>query len=169
MKTIKLYKVTAEFVYNDEIKQARQAALLSELGLKESEKGYVVCRADDALALISAGYCGDYLSHSQVPLITTLEVGDDVEGMFRVMAEKLASVTHGGFNERCGQRQPGESLMAVSETMLVQDGCTDVLQRHLSDGWRIVAVQPQPDQRRPDYILGRSRRAKEASPDVAGW
>lgn len=27
----------------------------------------------------------------------------------------------------------------------------------LDAGWRILAVCPQPDQRRPDYILGRTK------------
>lgn len=35
------------------------------------------------------------------------------------------------------------------------NGRTDVLQEQIAKGWRIIAACPQPDQRRPDYILGR--------------
>lgn len=33
--------------------------------------------------------------------------------------------------------------------------CTDALQSDLDDGWHILAICPQPGQRRPDYILGK--------------
>lgn len=39
--------------------------------------------------------------------------------------------------------------------MLLEDACTDQLQGALNSGWRIISACPQPDQRRPDYILGR--------------
>jgi hypothetical protein len=39
--------------------------------------------------------------------------------------------------------------------MLLSDACSDALQNELDNGWRIIAACPQPDQRRPDYSLGR--------------
>jgi hypothetical protein len=45
--------------------------------------------------------------------------------------------------------------------MNLNDACTDELRRHLDDGWRIVCVCPPLNQRRPDYILGRSRRDRK--------
>lgn len=59
------------------------------------------------------------------------------------------------FNQKCDVHVPGMALMLINRTMLLEDCCTDRLQSHLTDGWRIIAACPQPDQRRPDYILGR--------------
>lgn len=51
---------------------------------------------------------------------------------------------------------PNLALFAVNEVQLLEDACTDELQRRLEEGWRILAVCPPAAQRRPDYILGRS-------------
>lgn len=57
---------------------------------------------------------------------------------------------------------PGNALLMIDEVMLLEDSCTDDLNNnYLERGWRIVAVCPQPDQRRPDYILGRRKQAEE--------
>ena len=50
---------------------------------------------------------------------------------------------------------PGLGLLAIKECMVEYDLCTNVLNERLRGGWRILAICPQPDQRRPDYILGR--------------
>lgn len=60
------------------------------------------------------------------------------------------------FNERCRVHVPGLGLLAMNEVKIMEDGCTNTLQDFLRDGWRIIACCPQPDQRRPDYILGRT-------------
>lgn len=59
------------------------------------------------------------------------------------------------FNEKVDVHMPGNLLMSFNETKLLEDSCTDVLQDSLNQGWRVIAACPQPDQRRPDYILGR--------------
>ena len=60
-------------------------------------------------------------------------------------------------------------LNNVNEMRLLEDCCTDALQDVLNDGWRMIAVCPQPDQRRPDYILGRvnTKIGTEPQPDGA--
>lgn len=51
--------------------------------------------------------------------------------------------------------QPGNELMRVKDVTVKYDLCTDALKDFLTEGWMILAICPQPDQRRPDYILGR--------------
>lgn len=63
------------------------------------------------------------------------------------------------FNQRCDVHVPGLGLLAIEEVRHENDCCTDYLRDLMADGWRIIAACPQPDQRRPDYILGRSRNA----------
>lgn len=59
------------------------------------------------------------------------------------------------FNEKCQVVVPGIGLLEVSEVYVEKDCCTEHLQAKLTEGWRIMAVCPQPDQRRPDYVLGK--------------
>lgn len=59
------------------------------------------------------------------------------------------------FNERVQVVVPGLGLMLINKVTVLTDYCTDGLQGFLVDGWRILAICPQPNQRRPDYVLGR--------------
>ncbi len=59
------------------------------------------------------------------------------------------------FNERVEVYTPGAGLMLFNSTLLLENACSDELQSALDNGWRIIAACPQPDARRPDYILGR--------------
>lgn len=52
---------------------------------------------------------------------------------------------------------PNVGLLSIDETLLLEDACTNELQRALDDGWRILCVCPPNNARRPDYILGRTR------------
>jgi hypothetical protein len=58
------------------------------------------------------------------------------------------------FNQRCEVHVPNLGLLNINKLAYATDYCTEELQRHLLQGWRILAICPQPDQRRPDYILG---------------
>lgn len=49
---------------------------------------------------------------------------------------------------------PNAGLFSVRTVRVVDDSCTDLLQRWLDDDWRIVAVCPPNDTRRPTYIVG---------------
>ena len=49
---------------------------------------------------------------------------------------------------------PSSGLFAVQTVHWLEDACTETLQEYLNDGWRIVAVCPPNDTRRPTYILG---------------
>lgn len=53
------------------------------------------------------------------------------------------------------------NLTHFDEMALIEDACTDAVQAALNDGWRIVAICPAIDQRRPDFILGRGIRGRD--------
>lgn len=50
---------------------------------------------------------------------------------------------------------PGFELLAYGQITWLENACTEDVQSHLDKNWRIIAVLPQPQQRRPDYILVR--------------
>lgn len=49
----------------------------------------------------------------------------------------------------------GVGLFQVTRVEVREDYCTEELQRDLDDGWRVIAVCPPNDARRPTYVLGR--------------
>ncbi len=59
------------------------------------------------------------------------------------------------FSSKCNVHVGDGMITTFNEIKLLEDGCSDVLQRELNNSWRIIAVCVQPDQGRPDYILGR--------------
>lgn len=65
------------------------------------------------------------------------------------------------YNQKVNVHMPGQALSMYNDVMLCEDYCSDSLQQRLHEGWRIIAACPQPDQRRPDYILGRYNPARE--------
>lgn len=69
--------------------------------------------------------------------------------------EQLLEFSNHTFNEKCGVSITNDFMINVNQTMLLEDACTDYLQECLSLGWRIISVTPQPNQRRPDYVLGK--------------
>lgn len=58
------------------------------------------------------------------------------------------------FNQECNVHVPNLGLLAINQLAYATDYCTEELQELLDRGYRIIAVCPQPNQRRPDYILG---------------
>ena len=158
---MKLYEIKPEWCYGDESveKRAKQAEALLKVGVKEID-GRAICTAEQAMELMDLGYCGGYFN-AQNQFKVVIEIPDqfDVKELIGSVIEKtVKSVTDNRFfNEKCQQEQPSNSLLSINQTMLLEDACTDNLQNHIADGWRILAIQPQPDQRRPDYILGRNQ------------
>lgn len=53
---------------------------------------------------------------------------------------------------------PSIGLLVIDEVTWEEDCCTEELQKQLDDGWRILAVCYQMPKRRPDYILGRTKK-----------
>lgn len=62
------------------------------------------------------------------------------------------------FNYKVGVHISDLGLLGVRFVKVLVDECTDELQGYLDDGWRILAVCPQPNSRRPDYIIGRNNK-----------
>lgn len=86
----------------------------------------------------------------------------------RRMRERLDSLTGTPdtyINNKVDVHVPGNALLTIDEVQVFNDLCTEELQGLLEDDdggrarspWRILAICPQPDQRRPDYVLGRRR------------
>ena len=69
--------------------------------------------------------------------------------------EQLSKYSTQMFNEKVGVPNYDSTMLQINQLMLLEDCCTDYLQEALSLGWRIISVSPQPDQRRPDYVLGK--------------
>lgn len=59
------------------------------------------------------------------------------------------------YNEHVNVIMPGLGMLQLNRVQVLYNCCTDELGENLKQGWRIVAVCPQPHQRRPDYVLGR--------------
>jgi hypothetical protein len=76
---------------------------------------------------------------------------------------QLERLSENTFNTKCNLHAGGAALSQYNQTMLCEDICTDVLQSKLHEGWRILAVCVQPDQRRPDYVLGKFVPPEEVS------
>ena len=157
---MKLYSVKPEWLYGDDkdAKREVQLELLKRLGIQESEAiGMAICNAEQAIELLEAGYCGSYVrpkEHIRLLYDVTSEV--DIASMIEASVSSSVEAIGKLFNEKTSSEQPGPSLLNVNETMLMEDACTDALQENLDNGWRILAVCPQP-QRRPDYVLGRKK------------
>ncbi len=65
------------------------------------------------------------------------------------------------FNEKVNVHVPGLGLLLIDTVTVLECCCTTDLQTYLDEGWRIIAACPQPDQRRPDYVMGRQGPAPE--------
>lgn len=48
----------------------------------------------------------------------------------------------------------GQALHDIRTVTWMEDACTEELQRALDEGWKIIAVCPPNDSRRPTYIIG---------------
>lgn len=90
-------------------------------------------------------------SESRPPLSTLID---------RLTTQLMRITPEQNFNAKCDVHVPGFGLLSISEVTYVEDGCSDDIDQRLEEGWRIIAVCPQPDQRRPDYVLGRNNRGE---------
>jgi hypothetical protein len=68
----------------------------------------------------------------------------------------ISAQTAEGFNERLNVRVADNFLLNIKNVKVKENCCTDDLQSQLDEGWTLLAVCQQSDQRRPDYILGKN-------------
>ncbi len=108
-----------------------------------------ILELDDTVTVKSAApVAADSHEGALARLVSVVEKLEKME-----IPEPVAAQGH-VYNEHVEVHTPGNMLATYNETLLLEDACTDELQKSLDNGWRIIAACPQA-QRRPDYILGR--------------
>lgn len=102
---------------------------------------------------------------------TTINNFDLIETHIALMNkqfEQLSKYSTQTFNEKVGVPNYDSTMLKMNQMMLLEDCCTDYLQEALRRGWRIISVSPQPDQRRPDYVLGKAVKNPKGMA-IRGW
>lgn len=169
--TIKLFQVTFSADYSNfksEAALVKAGSPYVKYGMKlakwngDEEGHQSCCEYEGREAIISGAQLLEALAEGlNVTVNRTQEVVVGASEIFALLGEKPTlnvmqeAPRESGYNERCEVHMPGQALSMYNDTMLMEDACTDALQENLNRGWRIIAACPQPDQRRPDYVLGR--------------
>ena len=128
---------------------------------------------EDPLTWEAYQFWGEYTGHleSLLQVVDKVEITgvirkyakstDDLDGIIDRISNKFLSLENRVnlckeqmFNKKINVHVPGNALLDIEHVILMNNCCTDSLAEKLNEGWRIIAVCPQPDQRRPDYILG---------------
>ena len=116
----------------------------------ESEGSYyplggepIICTSDELLALYK----------NNIGITTHDERTIDFPDLNKTADQSVHKSAY--YNTRVEVHASNSALMIYNEVEVFEDYCTDKLQEKLDEGYRILAVCVQPDQRRPDYILGR--------------
>ncbi len=82
-----------------------------------------------------------------------LSINERFKDLARKMLLVEAKIQHNG--QLLQVHVPNNKLIEFNEVEVWEDICTNELQRGLDEGWRIIAVCPPLEARRPTYILGR--------------
>ena len=101
-----------------------------------------------------------YLEVTIKPVPSGLGSMNDLHAKIEALASKIQGVLSNfdkeiQFNQKCEVHVPNLGLLNINELAYANDYCTESLQDRLNEGWRLLSICPQPNQRRPDYILGR--------------
>ena len=105
---------------------------------------------------------GTYVSWPTLLYIELETLNKLTEAGFKVSVEKISGMQYNSTIATAVNTIPNitnvsvcnNALFEVTQVKVIEDSCTDVLQEYLNKGWRILAVCPSNDSRRPDYILG---------------
>lgn len=188
---IKLYKVKLGFdghIWNYESDEEKTAAALKKaiadkarldslgwptLPEVEHQSHYIYFTRELERVLPPETYLTYLEKGLELKLVQTIFVDVDPAQVFQQVSDTYSKgmglpVSGGNtYNNKCEVHMPGNMLATYNQVQLLEDSCTDVLQDSLSAGWRIIAVCPQPDSRRPDYIMGRFNPASNFEKDSA--
>ena len=146
---------------------------LTELG-EVITSYYLVDKVDDSvdvssMVVVRGSYLVDLLKfapickfpYSIIECVQPSTVPDILQDLLFTVESKVERLVatvgsmNKNFNTKCDVHVGGGLIATFNEVCLKEDTCTDELQSTLAEGWRVIAVCVQPDQRRPDYILGR--------------
>lgn len=95
----------------------------------------------------------------EMPDLHVTVLGQDsfeMPGLLARLVEKLENPVEQSrmkFNDHVNVIVPDTGLMRIRSVLVLDDCCTEELQRMLDKGWVLLAVCPQPA-RRPDYVVG---------------
>lgn len=183
MKTISMIQLSCEQSYfsdyepylvefnkiRDELFSLGQTAIAEKLEKYEPERNYFYTPAVEFLAdselvvsLMSKGFSAKI--KSSLPQDSDLQnkiqsCEKSIDALMSQLAGKLNcdsdALKNNYYNNRCECHISNVGLHMMNRTMLLENSCTDDLTQALANGWRIISALPQPDQRRPDYILGK--------------
>lgn len=122
----------------------------------------------DGLKLDDDGYLNSYETYTadirQLMSITNrfkleetspsalLSLADQVE---QLVARFSDYTQDNQYNQKCNVHISNVGLLSIRTVKIECDYCTDRLQLDLDNGWHILAICPQPDSHRPDYVLGK--------------
>ena len=135
----------------DEEWKAKRKAWAEKLKIEDRDYSSFLCTSDDYVAMaIELGTDAVRIEEDQK---SAAYINSKLEDIVKVPMEKPFPEDY--YNSKVEVHVPGQALMLMNEILLLEDDCSDYLQSKLDGGWRIIAACPQPDQRRPDYILGR--------------
>ena len=164
MINVTLYKVTYEDNYvwgNDEEGYDKKVAPFIAAGIEvypfDAERSSQPFIDNEPFLVDEKRIAFLTISGIKINVEATVTTQVDISEQLSNLAEKQFTIKQDTqeFNNKCDVHIAGHALSTYNEVMLIEDACTDVLQENINKGWRILAVCPQPDQRRPDYMLGR--------------
>lgn len=92
-----------------------------------------------------------------------LEIVHSLQRIEKQLATAMMQPKTAGVPNKPTYQSDGKTRVAMPEWFIAHirtvdvlvNCCTDRLQEELNDGWHILAICPQPGQRRPDYIVGK--------------
>lgn len=105
-----------------------------------------------------SGYGEMILDGEEMEFLTQRGLKLEVRRLKGVVQEHPKAVMGQPFPNLAIISVPNIALFEVRHVTWLENACTQELQRHLDQGWRILCVCPPNDQRRPDYILGRMEK-----------
>ena len=178
IKTEAYYHYSTDLFMNSEGKYCSDESLtnlvenyciIKPLSEEELKKDYVILEEKHLVDLTKFApkckYPFSILQSSKETLTSNIqevlmELGDKTTKLERV-------ISGFSFNEKCNVHIGGGLIVTFNDLKLCEDACMNNLQKELNNGWRIIACCVQPDQRRPDYILGRYNPEKDSCETIA--